>query len=256
MKTVITSGQLTKTIELMNQKGMTPERYNQLLESGILADVFDPGADLLGDRNGVRKSIGLDILYDLDIFRISVDYGKSLEQMVGKTNCRDLDHKPVGDIFPKHTRSDVAVFDICFLDTRRLWGYLSHESKSSYYDNHDTPTIKKIEDDIRQKNKWGKKEDPSKNPWVLGKIEHLLIFGNDFPELHFHHNVIALGTIIDINNCSGYYDGKYAPYLDHYSGKRLLRYGLLERDHNKFSRNCKFCGEFVILLVREVHKKV
>ena len=60
MDTIFTDGQLTKAIETMRQKGMTPERFNKLLGSGIFADVCDQSA-CLDDRNAVRTALKLGV---------------------------------------------------------------------------------------------------------------------------------------------------------------------------------------------------
>jgi len=67
MKTTLTDGQLMSTLKLLKQKGVTPERFQVLLSTGILADLLE--ADLesyhLDDRvisnlrNRLRIPLGL-----------------------------------------------------------------------------------------------------------------------------------------------------------------------------------------------------
>lgn len=62
MKTTFTTGQLTKLLELAEQKNVTPESFQEGLRSGLIADMFEALslADLsLLDRNMVRQSMGL-----------------------------------------------------------------------------------------------------------------------------------------------------------------------------------------------------
>src|SRR3989338_9121215 len=80
METIFTDGQLTKMIELMRQKSMTTERFNQILESGVLADVLDPDA-CLGNREAVRLALNLGAI-EPHVFRLTVARGQSLEQMI------------------------------------------------------------------------------------------------------------------------------------------------------------------------------
>lgn len=70
MNTVCTSGQLVKFIELGEQKGLDPEKFQNLLESGLLADLLASDPNTI-PRKDFRKFLGLPPLppvYDLDVF--------------------------------------------------------------------------------------------------------------------------------------------------------------------------------------------
>jgi hypothetical protein len=58
MKTTLTSGQLQNTLTLLEQKGVTPERFQTVLSSGLLSDIFDPKA-ILDDRDAFRVALKL-----------------------------------------------------------------------------------------------------------------------------------------------------------------------------------------------------
>ncbi len=59
MNTTCTSGQLSMFLKLMEQKGMTPEKFQKYLEKGMFADLFelfDPGTV---QRDSIRKGLNL-----------------------------------------------------------------------------------------------------------------------------------------------------------------------------------------------------
>lgn len=45
-----------------------------------------------------------------------------------------------------------------------------------------------------------KDSDPA-NPWIPAKIEHLLVFGAQFPELQLKNIILALGSVAKIDRC-------------------------------------------------------
>jgi hypothetical protein len=61
METTITSGQLSALLKLLNEKGMTPERWNEISSSGLLADLCDRRTDLM-NRAAVCVALGLNII--------------------------------------------------------------------------------------------------------------------------------------------------------------------------------------------------
>lgn len=63
MNTTITSGQMSQFLTLLEQKEMTPERFQRLLSNGILADVCDAKANLdcrLAVQRGLKHIIDMD----------------------------------------------------------------------------------------------------------------------------------------------------------------------------------------------------
>jgi hypothetical protein len=72
----ITDGQLDKTIDLLVEKAQNPERYQILLESGCLADLYE--ADLTKvSRDVIRRALGLAMLPSDPNF-LEVNYNLSL----------------------------------------------------------------------------------------------------------------------------------------------------------------------------------
>lgn len=58
MDTTLTSGQLELQLKLFKEKGMTPERWQQILASGFFADLCDANA-VLGERDEFRAVLKL-----------------------------------------------------------------------------------------------------------------------------------------------------------------------------------------------------
>jgi len=159
MDTIFTDGQLTKLIETMRQKQMTPERFNSLLSSGILADVLDPNA-CLGNREAVRTALGLGILV-CDVFRLTVDYGQSLEQMIAAGHYDWVNSDITAKRFPIEGKG-VVEFE----------GRYFHFNRGISSEN----AIKEIE----------------AASWKPAKIEHVLSHGKTSPEEQHKFPIIGL----------------------------------------------------------------
>jgi hypothetical protein len=57
--TTINTRQLGRLLKLLEDLHMTPHRFDHLLESGLLADILHPGADLSGfEREKIRELLG------------------------------------------------------------------------------------------------------------------------------------------------------------------------------------------------------
>lgn len=77
MKTTITSGQLTKMLQLFDQWDVVPEKFQVLLESGIFPDVLE--ADLRTvNRDAVREALKM-LPKTFDVY---VDLGASIHDML------------------------------------------------------------------------------------------------------------------------------------------------------------------------------
>lgn len=57
MNTTLTSGQQAKFLQILDAKGVTPALFQERLESGALADIFDPSARV--ERPALRAALGL-----------------------------------------------------------------------------------------------------------------------------------------------------------------------------------------------------
>ena len=164
MDTTVTDGQLTEAIKTMRQKGMTPERFNKLLGSGIFADVCDVSA-CLDDRNAVRTALKLGVALPESI-TLSVDYSRSLEQMIAAGHYDWKNDDITAKRFPIKAR------------------YFNFDHNISSEN-----AIKKIE------------AEDAANPWMPAKIEHVLSHGKTFPEEQRKFPIVALGSVARV---SGY----------------------------------------------------
>ena len=190
MDTIFTDGQLTKTIETMRQKSMNPDRFNRILESGIFADICDPNA-CLDDRDAIRIALKLGVALPESI-TLSVDYGRLLEAMIA-----------VGNYDWKNDNITAKKFPVVGNGVEQFEVKLFHFNRTTQsQDNVDAI----------------KADDPA-NPWEPGKIEHLLSFGEKYPEEQRKYPIIALGSVAEV---LGY---RYVPYLDRLGAERYLGLG-------------------------------
>lgn len=165
MDTIFTDGQLTKFIETLRQKGMTPERFNLILSRGIFADVCDSSACL--DRDAIRIALKLGVVMP-DPTPFMVNYGQSLEQMIG-AGCYDWVNSDItAKRFPIIGEGIVEFEARLFLFNRGI-------------------SSEKAVDEI--------KNADSVNPWNPGKIEHILAFGAKCPEEQRKYPVVSLGSV-------------------------------------------------------------
>lgn len=211
MKTATTTGQMAKFLELLDQKEMTPERFQDLLGRGVLADIFDSSATF-EDRDQWRKAFGLGKLVP-DKIVLSIDYNNSLDQMIAAGNYDWKNDDITASRFP-------------------IVGEGIVEYEFRYLHPNETISSEKVLD-------LTKKLD-TKNPWESAKTEHLLTFGAAFPDEQRKFPIIALGSV---GRVSGY---RRVPYLyevgagrgldldwwdgDWYSGCRFLVVRKVPRD--------------------------
>ena len=154
-----------KLLQLWEQKGMTPERLQEILTHGILADVFDPTA-VLPDREELCMLLQLGRLVP-ELIILAVDYGLTLEQMIdaGNYNWKN-DNLNAKNFKITGTGNDEWEFDLvdpkCNISSEDALKLLEHDS------------------------------DPA-NPWIVGQTEHLLALGTAFP-------IVALGSVAQIRS--------------------------------------------------------
>ena len=183
METIFTDGQLTKAVETMRQKGMNPERFNRLLSSGIFADICDPNA-CLDDRDSVRKALKLGVVIPESI-TLSVDYSHSLDQMIAAGNYDWTNSDITAKRFPVQGE-----------------GIERFEAKVFHFDR--TMSSEAAVDAIKAAG------------FEPGKTEHLLAFGEKYPEEQRKYPIIALGSValVDGHRC--------APCLFRHDAERYL----------------------------------
>ena len=154
---------------------MTTERFARLLASGLLADFFEPHANL-DNRSGVRDAHRLGPLQPKarretpSTAVIPVDHSLTLEQMIAAGNY-DWRNE---DISSNH----FAVAGE---------GRSEYESKLFHFEGGiSSPEAEKR---IRTADVG--------HPWLPARIEHLLAFGAKHPEEQRKHPIVGLGSVGD-----------------------------------------------------------
>ena len=196
-----TFGQALQALNLINAKDPAAERLTALYGSGILSDLLE--ADLSRvSRDAVRAALKLGTLVP-DVFRLTVDYGQTLEQMIadGKYDCKD------DDIMAKR-------FPIKDNGIMEFEGRYFHFNRDISSEN----AIKEIE-----------AADP-KNPWAAAKIEHVLSHGKIFPEEQRKFPIIGLGSVAKVRG------RRYVPVLYKACSLRHLYLNWFVYDWNPFYR--------------------
>jgi hypothetical protein len=181
-----TFGQAFQALNLIHAKDPSSERLDALYGSGILSDLLDPAACL--DRDAIRIALKLGVAMT-DPIVISVDYGRSLDQMIAAGNYDWKNDNITAKKFP-------VVGE----------GIVQYEAKLFHFDR--TTQSQANVDAI-------KADDPA-NPWEPGKIEHLLSFGEKYPEEQRKYPIIALGSVAGVNG------DRSVPYLYRYDARRSL----------------------------------
>ena len=166
---LMNGGQLLKFLTILEQKGATPESVQRAIASGVLADVFDPMAKF-DDRDAFRSALKLGTLLP-DTFRLTVDYGQSLEAMIADGHYDWKNNDITAERFPI-TGDGIVEFE----------GRYFHFNRNISSEN----TIKEIE------------AADTANPWSAAKIEHVLSHGKTFPEEQRKFPIIGLGSVAKV----------------------------------------------------------
>lgn len=85
MQTVCTSGQLTKLIGVLEQEGVTPDRFQKVLESGVIGDIFDADANL-ENRVAICEAIDVSLTKRGMLF-FELRWPINLKELFEKTGC-------------------------------------------------------------------------------------------------------------------------------------------------------------------------
>ncbi len=200
MNTTHTSAQLTKFFELLEHRGMTPARFQILLGSGILSDVFEERATLI-NRFAVRQALGLGPLPSEPIVLI-VDYGQTLEQMIAAGRYDWKNDDITTKRFPVEGKGTIEFEAVLFHFDKDI---SSEDAK------------KQIEE----------------AGYEVGKIEHILSFGANYPEEQRKFPVVGLGSVGEVN---GY---RRVPYLGRVVSERGLDLDWWGDDWGAY---CRFLG--------------
>lgn len=188
MKTTSTSGQWIKFLELLDQKGITPELFQTRLSHGILADVFDPEATL-PDREELRKLLNLTPLVP-GLIILPFDHTRTLKEMINAGNYDWFNDDITATRFPI-TGTEIGMYEFD----------LFHPNRSIL-----------SEDAIEEM----KKSDDPERPWMPAEIGPLLLFGEAFPDLQRKFPIIGLGSVAKVLG------DRRVPCLDEDDSERIL----------------------------------
>ena len=174
METAFTSGQLKQVLSLLDGAKMTHERFQVVLRSGVLADVFDPDAEF-GHRSEVQAALRIGdppgSVRFCDLYA-----GEPLSQMITDAGFNSVNPGIiVAGRFPITTSIEVRSFEATCHGSG-WWGV-----------NH------------------------KKAPWREAKIEHLLAYARKAPEEEWEIPIVALGSKVRIEQGGVVHD--YAPCL-------------------------------------------
>jgi hypothetical protein len=179
-----TFGQALQALNLINAKEPSLERLDALYASGILSDLLDPAA-CLDDRNAIRAALKLGVALP-ESTTLSVDYSRSLEAMIAAGNY-------------DWTNSDITAKRFLVAGS----GIEQFEIKLFHFD--------------RPMSSETAVETIKAAGWEPGQIEHLLAFGEKYPQEQRKYPIIALGSVVEV-------DGRhYVPYLYRDDARRSLR---------------------------------
>lgn len=201
MNTTLTSGQLALQLKVLDEKKMTPERWNRILASGILADLCDKDACL--DRNAVRRALKLEPL-GFEQSTLVVIYDLSFREMVAAGHYEGGVHDDLtSERFP------IAGEGVETVEVRNF-----HFNRSCA-----------SEDALR----WIKADG-----WKPAKIEHLLAYGYKYPEEQRKYPIVALGSSTTL---AGY---RVVPYLHRDGGTRERCVMLHPQELKDYEANSRF----------------
>lgn len=159
--------QATHILTLIQQKNNDRDSLTALVQTGLLSDLLEARNIHSIDRDEFRKLIGLGNLIPNKII-LSIDYTKSLEEMIAAGNYDWKDEKLTAKRFP-------------------IVGEGIVEYEFRYFHFNRGVSSETAVDLI-------KKED-SENPWEPAEPEHLLAFGENFPKEQLKFPIVALGSV-------------------------------------------------------------
>ena len=177
-----TFGQALQALNLIHAKDPSLERLDALYGSGILSDLLDPTACL--DRNAIRVALKLGVALPEQL-TLSVDYSRSLEVMIAASHYDWKNDDITAKRFPVVGK-----------------GVEQFEAKVFHFDR--TMSSEAVVDAIKV------------DGWEPSKIEHLLAFGEKYPEEQRKYPIIALGSVAEVRGF------RSVPCLDRDDAERSL----------------------------------
>ncbi|NTW15824.1 MAG: hypothetical protein HGA38_05715 [Candidatus Moranbacteria bacterium] len=179
-------GLIAKLLKLLEQKGVTDENLQEIgIKSGLLSDVAEAiAAGRPINREKVRRALGLSKTF-------CVDYGRSLTEMI-----------KVG----QYDRIEISEDNFKISGEGR--GVVEFESTLFEFKCHTGFSDEKCRLIM---------EDDPDNPWMPAEIEHILAYGEMFPDEQKKYDIYGLGSSC-IVNCN-----RDAPVLSYFFSRNLIR---------------------------------
>lgn len=168
-------------------EGTSVDRFQAVLGSGLVADIFHADAQL-ANRLAVRRALALGALPSTPGSHI-VDYDMNLEAMIAAGNYDWKNDDINAKRFPIVGKGKVEFEDTIFHFDRDI----SSEDAVKEIIAADT-----------------------KNPWEPGKIENILAYGAKNPEEQRKFPIVGLGSVGEVDG------NRFVPCLYGYGSKRIL----------------------------------
>lgn len=199
-------------LALIGQKNDDKDDLTALVETGLLADLLEASNVWSVDRNEFRKLLGLCPVVP-DVIILSVDYTRPWEEMIASGKYDRVNKDLTVKRFPI-VGEGIVEYQFRYFHFKRR-----HISSKT--------AVELI-----------KKED-CENPWEPAKIEHSLVYGENFPEEQYKFPIVALGSVGEVD------DDPCVSYLGEDGSGRNLN---LARCGGGFDGRCRF------LAVRKVSR--
>ena len=185
----------------LNYRKLNLEQINELLDK--LGGMESVKGILAGELEVVLKTIAKTPVVPT-VFHLTVDYSKSIEQMIAAGHYDWVNEEIISERFPNSSNGIV--------ECEARYFYLGHAASSGN-------AIKVIEDhDLN-------------NPWMPANIEHILSLGTNFPNEQRLFPIVALGSIAVIRG------DRDVPYLYLIGNNRRLDLRWWE---DGWSSSCRF----------------
>jgi hypothetical protein len=171
MSTTATAGQAKHSLTILEQQGLSADDYRTLHDGYLAALAQAAKAGTLPELKTFRAMLKLSAAMP-ESFRLTVDYGQTLEQMIAAGNYDWKNDDLTAKRFPIKG-AGIVEFEACLFHFDRVI-----ESKDA---------IKAIESADKD------------NPWTPAKTEHVLSFGIAFPEEQRKYPIVGLGSVAQVD---------------------------------------------------------
>jgi len=184
METNLTSQQLINFLGLLKQKKLTPARFDAVMESGILADVFNQDTNL-GDRDSVRAALKLWAGMPGDMRFVTVGGSMTFKQRI------------------REDGGLVADRDFSSINLSKRYDLMKKEAFGGtlvQYTYNGYPETRQLLEKLFCFHKEVAPQDVvlamQQDRFEPATLEELMAFGTTFPELQEEFQIYALGSIL------------------------------------------------------------